>query len=98
MRCLKPGEHDTPAKILTRKTTKDNQQSSYEVYLYGEWQTEPIVVAPVVDDIFPTNKYGKLELWDGNEKLVPRGAVYLRYTEYPATVIRAACTELDAGL
>ena len=97
MRCLKPGEHDTPAKTLTRKTTKDKQQTSYQVYLYGEWQTQPLVIAPIVNDIIPTNEYGKMEVWDNNEKLIPQGAVYFRYTEYPATVIRSACKVLDAN-
>ena len=59
VREIKPEEKDTPAKTLTKKITKDKQQSEYYVHLYGEWQTRPLIIAPIVDDLIPTNEYGK---------------------------------------
>ena len=62
--------------------------------LYGEWQTEPIKVAPIVDDIIPVNEYGKIEIWDYNTALVPAGARFLSGLEYSLPDIRAACKTL----
>lgn len=46
--------------------------------LFGEWQTEVFKVPEVVEGVLPVNKYGNIEVWDGDERFVPRGAALLR--------------------
>jgi xeroderma pigmentosum group C-complementing protein len=35
-------------------------------------------VPPVIDDVLPSNEHGNVEIWDGLQKYVPRGAAYIR--------------------
>ncbi|DAZ93160.1 TPA: hypothetical protein N0F65_005510 [Lagenidium giganteum] len=44
--------------------------------LYGEWQTDPFVAAPVVDGCLPKNQYGNIEIW--SDAHVQHGAAHLR--------------------
>eukprot|EP01137_Pigoraptor_chileana_P031252 Opistho-2@18793 len=47
-----------------------------ESLLFGEWQTEVYVAAPVVDGIVPKNMHGSVELF--RPSMLPRGAVHMR--------------------
>lgn len=57
-----------------RSQQKKKGDSSVAIHLYGEWQTKPYVIPKVVDRALPVNKYGNIEVWDGDERLVPDGA------------------------
>jgi len=88
MREIKDGE--MPVKIETRNV-KGKEISSE---LYAEWQTQPLVVAPVVDGVIPVNKYGNIEIWKGNLALVPKGATFLTNEDAPAAQTVAQRLEL----
>ena len=47
------------------------------VGLYGEDQTEPLVL-PTLDEGFPTNEQGDVEILNGDEKRVPPGATWVK--------------------
>jgi hypothetical protein len=53
--------------------------ASFRVHfsLYGAWQVEPYVIAPLVDGIIPMNEHGNIEIWDGNRHLLPPGTCLL---------------------
>lgn len=98
MRKVKEEEKDQPAKTITKsvgkRVDKGEKRPTVESRLYGEWQTVPLVIAPIVDDVIPTNEYGKIEIWDANTRLVPQGAKFLDADWYSLPDIRAACTTL----
>eukprot|EP01031_Cornospumella_fuschlensis_P039043 gene39043-47503_t len=50
-----------------------------EVGLYGEWQTDVLQIPPVSDGLIPRNQYGNWEVWAGEQRFVPRGAIYLQH-------------------
>lgn len=78
MRQIKDGE--TPIKTET-KSVKGKEIISE---LYGEWQTQPLVVQAVVNGVIPVNKYGNVEVWKYNFSLVPKGATFLTTEEAPS--------------
>ena len=45
--------------------------------MYGEDQTEPLVL-PTLDEGFPTNEQGDVEILNGDEKRVPPGATWVK--------------------
>jgi xeroderma pigmentosum group C-complementing protein len=51
-------------------------QNSIEVY--GDWQTTKIAPKIVNDGIIPSNEHGNIEIWGGNEQLVPVGTILIR--------------------
>lgn len=98
MRKVKVEEKDKPAKTVTKsvgkRVEKGEKRPTVESSLYGEWQTEPIVIDPIIDDVIPTNEYGKIEIWDCNTQLVPKGAKFLDGVFYSLPDVRAACKTL----
>lgn len=71
-RRIKHGEE--PYRLLERK--KDDRATN--LGLFGEWQTESFEPPEVISGILPMNKYNNIEIWDGDERYVPKGAVLLR--------------------
>ena len=81
-------EDEIPISTIKRKRGHE----TYESNLYGDWQTLPIKILEVIDGILPSNEHGNIEVWNGNERLVPVGAALLKSTK-PMTVFKIA-TEL----
>eukprot|EP01031_Cornospumella_fuschlensis_P036450 gene36450-44217_t len=80
---------EEPVKTRKRKVSSSSSSSSSsskqsmgaaeeEVGLYGEWQTDVLQIPPVSDGLIPRNQYGNWEVWAGEQRFVPRGAVYLQ--------------------
>jgi len=46
--------------------------------LYGEWQTDPWSPPPATAGKVPKNDHGNYEMWDGDLKLLPTGAQWLK--------------------
>lgn len=64
------GDFITPFKVLVRK----KGDGEIRLELYGYWQTMIYEVAPVKNGVIPVNQHGNVEVWDGNEALIPKGA------------------------
>jgi hypothetical protein len=100
LRQVREEEQANPVKVthITRRSNSSSSSPSSSsssadleriaVKLYGSWQTEPLVVPPVVDDILPVNEHGNIEIWDGCLALVPQGAALI--TGDASAVIKAA--------
>lgn len=96
LRQIRVEDQETPVKIshITRRSSSSSISSSssdverISVKLFGSWQTEPLTVPPVVDDILPVNEHGNIEIWDGCLALVPQGAALI--AEDTTAVIKAA--------
>ena len=94
MRQVKEAEYDTPAKIVTRKATKTKPE--YHIYLYGQWQTEELIINPIgADGVLPTNEHGNYEMWDYNKGLVPQGATFIDGREVDVVAHRKAAREMN---
>lgn len=59
------------AFIETMKRLKNGEEVS--VKLFGDWQTAKISRPTIIDGILPSNSHGNIEIWGGNENLVPEG-------------------------
>eukprot|EP00171_Calliarthron_tuberculosum_P014052 IDg14052t1 len=57
MRCVRSGEK--PFKHV-KSVLRDSEEKTP---LFGEWQTDPLVIPPVVNGIVPRNARGNVELW-----------------------------------
>jgi xeroderma pigmentosum group C-complementing protein len=55
----------------TMKRLKSGDEVS--IKLFGEWQTTKIPRPTIIDGILPSNSYGNIEIWGGNENLIPEG-------------------------
>ncbi|GLD92028.1 hypothetical protein PINS_up000561 [Pythium insidiosum] len=89
-RVVREDELDKPAKRLNQgKRQRHDDASDSDAgdeaapagsrkarALYGEWQTQEVVVAAVVDGKVPKNQYGNIELWSPAH--LPRGAAHVR--------------------
>ena len=91
-------EMETPVKLqhrTSRTADSSGNKEQYDISLYGKWQTNRLIVKPVIDGVIPTNEYGNVEIWEFNEALVPVGARLISSkngANIPA--IRTACTTL----
>jgi hypothetical protein len=57
-----------------------------------------VVQVPVAyEDIIPTNQYGNIEIWDGNERFVPRGCVLVRSNPNHNHLHYRSAVEFDDG-
>ncbi|ORX85555.1 Rad4-domain-containing protein [Anaeromyces robustus] len=56
---------------------KDYELGEEMVPLYGKWQTELYVPAPIIDGKIPKSKYGNIDLFKPH--MLPKGAVHLNY-------------------
>lgn len=54
------------------------------VGLYGRWQTEPYIPAPIVDGIIPKNRYNNIDLF--LPSLLPPGAVHITEQSLVASI------------
>jgi len=64
--------------VKTRTLKRRDGQGTYDVDLFGSWQTKELVVPGVEEDgLIPVNSYGNVEVWGGNLFLVPKGARYI---------------------
>jgi xeroderma pigmentosum group C-complementing protein len=62
-------------EVPYRKLERKRNEESRAVFLFGIWQTEIYSVPEVQNGLIPVNKYGNIEVWDGDTRFVPRGAV-----------------------
>ncbi|XJO74117.1 hypothetical protein BDV3_003295 [Batrachochytrium dendrobatidis] len=54
----------------------DSNETNGSVWLYGEWQTEPLEPLALIDGIIPRNDFGNIEIF--HPRMIPRGAVHIR--------------------
>ena len=98
LRDILPDCLDSPVLVQNRADGRGKSRGEaeqYEIKLYGPWQTKPLVVLPVVNDIIPTNSYGNVEIWEYQESLVPPGAKLISGKQYNTTIARRVCKELS---
>ncbi|KAL5036273.1 hypothetical protein RTP6_003858 [Batrachochytrium dendrobatidis] len=57
----------------------DSNETNGSVWLYGEWQTEPLEPLALIDGIIPRNDFGNIEIF--HPRMIPRGAVHIRGTQ-----------------
>lgn len=76
-------------QCLVLQATPDKPHAS-KVSLYGQWQTEPYRPPPAVGGVIPRSDYGSVDLWNGDEKLLPAGTVYLNPREGGSKIAAAA--------
>ena len=67
---------ETPISTISRK----RGHQTHEKALYGDWQTAPIQVSEVIDGILPSNEHGNIEVWNGNQHLLPVGTSLVKTT------------------
>jgi xeroderma pigmentosum group C-complementing protein len=75
LKMLSVKENEIEIKKLKGKN-KEGEEMEWSVY--GEWQTEPYRPPQAENGVIPTNEHGKVELWDGNESLLPGGCCLIR--------------------
>lgn len=62
------------------------RDSDVKTPLFGEWQTDPLVIQPVVDGKIPRNERGNVELWTSEH--LPAGGVHVN-SRYAMSAARA---------
>lgn len=77
MRTVRDIELTTPAKIARRAIPRSRGEFR-EIRLFRYTQTEPYVVPSVLDGVIPVNSHGNVEIWGGDTRLVPNGAVLVK--------------------
>eukprot|EP00981_Chlorochromonas_danica_P008789 scaffold2312_cov165-Ochromonas_danica.AAC.29 len=81
LRIVQPDQQ--PIKTRRHRKRKSGDEQNYtdmevvELPLYGEWQTAPWEIPPVVDGILPRNQFGNWEVWGGQQRFVPLGAIFV---------------------
>jgi len=78
-RKVRPNE--TPSGRIEAAAERDampDPERDAQLDLFSETQTEAWAPDAVLDRIIPTNDHGNVDLVDGDERLVPRGAVWVR--------------------
>lgn len=70
-RKVRDEEVKSPLKVLRRG--KDGA-----IHLFARWQTEEFKPPAAIDGIVPKNKYGNIEVWDGDGDFLPIGTVHIR--------------------
>lgn len=57
------------------KSVRSKNGTDSEVALFGEWQTEPLIIPPVEDGKVPRGPHGNVDLW--TEDHMPKGGVHV---------------------
>ena len=74
----KVGRHVIEGQKAFAETVKRLRSGEeVSVKLFGEWQTAKISRPIIIDRILPSNSHGNIEIWGGNENLVPEGTYLL---------------------
>ena len=85
---------EQPVRMQTRKEMQP-------LRFYSEEQTREMQVAPVHEGVLPVNRYGNIEVWDGDERYVPAGATLIsggpRSAQKAAAVLGVPCAPAIFG-